>query len=58
MNWLLDLLIVWFSPWGSHREDRSIVGKSPIDRQAVWIARGLFILLIIAGVAYTLWKQL
>jgi hypothetical protein len=57
MNWLLDLLIDLFIPWGSHREDRSIVGKSLIDRQAVWIARRLFILLIIAGVAYTLWKQ-
>jgi hypothetical protein len=57
MHWLFDLLIDLLIPWGSHRDDRSIVGKSPIDRQAVWIARGLFILLIIAGVAYTLWKQ-
>jgi hypothetical protein len=57
MHWLFDLLIDLLIPWGSHRDDRSIVGKSPIDRQAVWIARGLFILLIIAGVAYTLWNQ-
>lgn len=57
MHWLFDLLIDLFIPWGSHREDRSIVGKSPADRQAVWLVRGLFILLIIAGVAYILWKQ-
>lgn len=57
MHWLLDLLIDLIIPWGSHRDDRSIVGKSPIDRQASWIARGLFILLIIAAVAYMLWKQ-
>ena len=56
MHLLLDLLIDLFIPWGSNHEDRSIVGKSPIDRQAAWIARGLFILLIIAGVAYMLWK--
>jgi hypothetical protein len=57
MHWLFDLLIDLLNPWSSHRNDRSIVGKSPIDRQAVWVVRGLFILLIIAGVAYTLWKQ-
>jgi hypothetical protein len=57
MHWLLDLLIDLFIPWGPHREDQSIIGKSPIDRQAVWVARGLFILLLIAGVVYTLWKQ-
>jgi hypothetical protein len=57
MHWLFDLLIDLFIPWGSNHEDRSIVGKSRTDRQAAWIARGLFILLIIAGVAYMLWKQ-
>jgi hypothetical protein len=57
MHWLLELLVDLFFPWGPHREDQSIIGKSPIDRQAVWVARGLFILLIIAGVAYALWKQ-
>jgi hypothetical protein len=57
MHWLFDLLIDLLIPWGSHREDRSIVGKSRTDRQTAWIARGLFILLIIAGVAYMLWKQ-
>ena len=57
MHWLFDLLIDLLIPWGTHRDDRSIVGKSPIDRQAAWIARGLLILLIIAGVAYMLWKQ-
>ena len=56
MHWLFDLLIDVLIPWGSNHEDRSIVGKSPIDRQAAWIARGLLILLIIAGVAYMLWK--
>ena len=57
MHWLFDLLIDLLIPWGSHREDRSIVGKSRTDRQTAWIARGLLILLIIAGVAYMLWKQ-
>ena len=57
MRWLLDLLIDLFIPWGSHREDRSIVGKSPIDRQAAWIARGLFVLLLIAVVAYAIWNR-
>ena len=57
MHWLFDLLIDLLIPWGAHREDRSIVGKSRTDRQTAWIARGLFILLIIAGVAYMLWKQ-
>lgn len=57
MHWLLDLLINLFIPWGSHREDRSIVGKSPTDRQTAWIARGLLVLLLIAVVAYALWKQ-
>jgi hypothetical protein len=57
MHWLFDLLIDLLIPWGTHRDDRSIVGKSPIDRQTAWIARGLLILLIIAGVAYMLWKQ-
>jgi hypothetical protein len=52
MHWLLELLVDLFFPWGSYHEYRSIVGKSPIDRQAVWVARGLFILLIIAGVAW------
>jgi hypothetical protein len=33
------------------------VGKSPIDRQATWIARGLLILLLIAVVAYALWNR-
>ena len=57
MHWLFDLLIDLLIPWGTHRDDRSIVRKSPIERQAAWIARGLFILLIIAGVAHMLWKQ-
>jgi hypothetical protein len=57
MHWLFDLLIDLLIPWGTHRDDRSIVGKSPIDRQTAWIARALLILLIIAGVAYMLWKQ-
>jgi hypothetical protein len=57
MHWLFDLLIDLLIPWGSHRDDRSIVGKSPIDRQTAWIARGLLILLIIAVVAYALWNQ-
>jgi len=56
MHWLFDLLIDLLIPWGSHRDDRSIVGKSPIDRQTAWIARGLLILLIIAVVAYALWN--
>jgi|SanBayMetagenome_1026888.scaffolds.fasta_scaffold31945_1 hypothetical protein len=57
MRWLFDLLIDLLIPWGTHRDDRSIVGKSPIDRQAAWIARGLFILLIATVVAYALWNQ-
>lgn len=57
MHWLFDLLIDLLFPWGTHRDDRSIVGKSPIDRQAAWIARGLLILLIIAVVAYALWNR-
>lgn len=57
MHWLFDLLIDLLIPWGSHRDDRSIVGKSPIDRQTAWIGRGLLILLIIAVVAYALWNR-
>jgi hypothetical protein len=57
MHWLFDPLIDLLIPWSSHRNDRSIVGKSPIDRQTAWIARGLLILLIIAGVAYALWNR-
>jgi len=57
MHWLFDLLIDLLIPWGSHRDDRSIVGKSPIDRQTAWIARGLLILLIITVVAYALWNR-
>jgi hypothetical protein len=57
MHWIFELLIDLLLPWGSHRDDRSIIGKSPIDRQAAWIARGLFILLIIAGVAVAFWKR-
>jgi hypothetical protein len=57
MHWLFDLLIDLLIPWGSYRDDRSIVGKSPIDRQTAWIARGLLILLLIAGVAYALWNR-
>jgi hypothetical protein len=57
MHWLFDLLIDLFIPWSSHHEGRSIVGKSPIDGQAVWVPQGQFILLIIAGVDYTLWEQ-
>jgi hypothetical protein len=57
MHWLFDLLIDLLIPWGSNRNDRSIVGKSPIDRQTAWIARGLLILLIIAVVAYALWNR-
>jgi hypothetical protein len=57
MHWLFDLLIDLLIPWGSNRNDRSIVGKSPIDRQTAWIARGLLILLIITVVAYALWNR-
>ena len=44
MHWLFDLFIAAIQlviPWGSHHDDRSVVGKSPMDRQAVWIARGI-----------------
>ena len=57
MHWLFDLLIDLLIPWGSHREDRSIVGKSPTDRQTAWIARGLLVLLLIAVVAYAIWNR-
>lgn len=57
MHWLFDLLIDLLIPGHIPRDDRSIVGKSRIDHQAAWIARGLFILLIIAGVAYVLWNR-
>jgi len=60
MHWLFDLFIdaiMLILPWGSNHDDRSVVGKSPMDRQAVWIARGIIILLIIAGVAYAIWKK-
>jgi hypothetical protein len=60
MHWLFDLFIDAIQlviPWGSHHDDQSVVGKSPMDRQTVWIARGLLILLIIAGVAYAIWKK-
>jgi hypothetical protein len=57
MHWLFDLLIDLLIPGHIPRDDRSLVGKSRIDRQAAWIARGLFILLIIAGFAYALWNR-
>lgn len=57
MHWLFDLLIDLLIPGHLPRDDRSLVGKSRIDRQAAWIARGLFILLIIAGFAYALWNR-
>ena len=57
MLWLFDVLIDLLIPWGSHREDRSIVGKSPTDRQTAWIARGLLVLLLIALVAYAIWNR-
>jgi len=60
MHWLFDLFIDAIQliiPWGSHHDDRSVVGKSPMDHQTVWIARGIIILLILAGVAYAIWKK-
>jgi hypothetical protein len=60
MHRLFDLFIDAIQliiPWGSHHDDQSVVGKSPMDLQAVWIARGLLVLLIIAGVAYAIWKK-
>ena len=60
MHWLFDLFIdaiQFIFPWGSHHDDQSVVGKSPMDRQAAWIARGIIIFLIVAGVAYAIWKK-
>lgn len=60
MHWLFDLLIdaiTFIVPRGSHHDDRSIVGKSRMDRQAMWIARGIVIFLIAAGIAYAIWKK-
>ena len=52
MHWLFDLVLGLLIPWNSRHEDRSIVGKSPIDRQAMWIARGLIVFLVLVGLAY------
>ena len=52
MHWLFDLLLeflFWLIPWGSHHEDRSIVGASRMDRQARIIA-WVVISVVIVGV--------
>lgn len=50
MDWLLFLLDIFLPGFG--REDGSYVGKSRMDRQALWIARILITLLLIGVAAY------
>ena len=60
MHWFFDLFIdaiTFIIPWGSHHDDRSVVGKSPMDRQAIWIARIILVFLIVVGIAYAIWKK-
>lgn len=52
MDWLLFLIEIFLPGFG--REDGSSVGQSRLDRQALWIARVIIILLLIGLAVYFL----